>query len=306
MEGIVFDIQKYSTHDGPGIRTVVFLKGCPLRCLWCCNPESQRTFPELEYRYQKCIKCGECAAACPKLVITVSEGQQCNQIDRTLCDHCGICAEHCPTGALRIVGRWMSVDEVLAQVQKDRDYYRRSGGGITLSGGEPFLQGKFAIEILENCYRRNIHTAVETTGNVEWTVLRQAADYTDLFLYDLKHMDSQIHKTLTGVSNDQILENLRRLTEHGSRIIIRIPVIPGLNFQRENLRMLAAFLQDTTVREIHLMPFHQLGKDKYKRLGRDYALPEKKALRQSLEDTTELEQWKRYLEQKGFHVETGG
>ena len=306
MKGTVFDIQKYSTHDGPGIRTVVFLKGCPLRCLWCCNPESQHTFPELEYRYQKCIKCGKCIIVCPRHAITIFEGQRCNQIDRTVCDNCGICTEHCFVGALRMVGKQMSVEEVVAQVQRDRDYYRKSGGGITLSGGEPFLQEEFAIGILKNCYKRNINTAVETTGNTKWRILEQAAEYTNLFLYDLKHMDPQIHKTLTGVSNDLILENLRRLIKHGSRIIIRIPVIPGLNFQKENLRMLAAFLQDTAVREIHLMPFHQLGKDKYKRLGRAYALPDKKALRQSAEDTTELEQWKRYLEQKGFRVETGG
>lgn len=261
MKGTVFDIQHYCIHDGPGIRTVVFLKGCPLRCIWCCNPESQRFEAE---------------------------------------------SELCRNGKWRQIGREMNAAEVVEEVLCDRNYYRHSGGGVTVSGGEPLAQPEFTGKIIQMCYENNIHTAIETTGYAEWSVFEKLLPYTDLFLYDLKAMDSSIHRTLTGVPNEKILVNLQKLAKAGSSIVLRIPFVPAYNGTDENLGRIAAFADQAGIREVNLMPFHQLGKDKYRRLGREYKLDNMEPLQKSREGKVRLEQAKRQLEDAGLHVLIGG
>lgn len=261
MKGTVFDIQHYCIHDGPGIRTVVFLKGCPLRCIWCCNPESQRFEAE---------------------------------------------SELCRNGKRRQIGREMNAAEVVEEVLCDRNYYRHSGGGVTVSGGEPLAQPEFTGKIIQMCYENNIHTAIETTGYAEWSVFEKLLPYTDLFLYDLKAMDSSIHRTLTGVPNEKILVNLQKLAKAGSSIVLRIPFVPAYNGTDENLGRIAAFADQAGIREVNLMPFHQLGKDKYRRLGREYKLDNMEPLQKSREGKERLEQAKRQLEDAGLHVLIGG
>lgn len=269
MKGLVFDIQRYSIHDGPGIRTVVFLKGCPLGCLWCSNPESQKGTIELEFRSRLCEQCGLCIPACPKNAIHPDPFiAPDKKIDLLRCDLCGECVRACPTGALHLIGHEYTAAEILQQVLKDDVFYRRSGGGLTLSGGEPFYQSDFSLELLRLCYEAGVHTAVETTGHVNWSVLAQSLPITDLFLFDIKHLDAQLHTQSTGVSNTVILANLSKLVESGANIILRIPLIPGFNLDEEHLQAVGELASRLDIKEIHLMPFHQFGRDKYPRLGR--------------------------------------
>lgn len=270
---LLFDIQRYSLHDGPGIRTLVFLKGCPLRCLWCCNPESQQPAPEVAFHADLCTGCGRCAAACPQGAVgTDNPGGW--KIDKARCQNCGACAGACPTGALRVIGRWADVPEVLAEVEKDLRYYRRSGGGITLSGGEPLIWPGFCAELLEACYERNIHTAVETTGCLPAETFERVQDHVDLFLYDIKSMDSARHHTLTGLPNGAALDNLRRLRRAGKQVVMRVPLIPGPqgNFTRAELEGMFALAEELGITEVNLMPYHDLGAAKYQRLCRPYPL----------------------------------
>lgn len=307
VRGLVFDVQRYSIHDGPGIRTAVFLKGCPLRCLWCCNPESQRSEVEIEFREKLCQECGACARACPLGAVnpdlTRASGVK---IDRDLCDHCGLCVEACPYGALRFSGQPRSVDEVLALVLRDAPFYRRSGGGITVTGGEPMAQPAFTRALLEACHERNVHTAMETTGNVQWALYESVLPHTDLFLYDLKHTDDAAHRRLTGVSNRLILENARRLSEAGASMILRLPLIPELNLDGVHLRAAAALAASLRVVEVHLMPFHQLGKDKYRRLDRAYSLAGLSGLRESTEGQERIRWACEILARAGLKVIVGG
>jgi len=305
--GLVFDVQRYSIHDGPGIRTLVFLKGCPLRCLWCCNPESQRAAPEVEFRASLCQRCGRCLAACPLGAINPDlAAPPAAKIDRGRCDVCGACAAACPNGALRLVGRWLTVSQALAEVQRDAAYYRRSGGGVTLSGGEPLAQPAFAAALLRACYERNIHTAVETTGFVAWGTLAKVLPFTDLFLYDLKHVDPRVHAGLTGVSNALILDNARRLVAAGAALTLRLPLIPGYNADEANLAAAAQFAGELGIGEVHLMPFHQLGKDKYGRLGLDYTLGALTGLRDTAAGLAEIRRARDTLAERGLQVHVGG
>lgn len=273
MKGLVFDLQRYSIHDGPGIRTVVFLKGCPLQCQWCCNPESQRMMPELEFRFSLCQQCGQCISACPVNAVNPDVTvQPMQKIDRNICTLCGECVKVCPTGALRMAGQWLESNEIMDRCLQDADAYRRSGGGVTLSGGEPLAQPDFSVELLQQLYDRNIHTSVETTGFGSWENLEKFLPVTDLFLFDIKHLNPQIHLQLTGVSNQLILHNLENLVNHSANIILRIPVIPGLNDDRENMEKLLSLAMEYSIKEVHLMPFHQLGREKYDRIGENYLL----------------------------------
>lgn len=270
--GLVFDIQRYSIHDGPGIRTVVFLKGCPLRCTWCANPESQNFHPELFFVRSRCIRCGGCAAVCPDGAITRDvEGYP--VINYALANQGDLSwSRVCPAKALQIKGKRMSVDEVADIVMRDERFYRRSHGGMTLSGGEPLAQPVFAGELLKKVHALGISTAVETTGIVDFQILERVAPYVDLFLYDFKASSSQVHLAYTGVNNDHIKENLQRLAATGVDILVRMPLIPGVNDSLDDMRETLDFLQSAGVKRFDLLPYHQLGVGKYASTGRDYAM----------------------------------
>jgi pyruvate formate lyase activating enzyme len=299
--GWVFNIQRFSIHDGPGIRTTVFLKGCPLRCLWCSNPESLRMEPHVMYWRERCIRCGACLAVCPRSAIVVDEAG-CRQVLPELCDLCGRCLEECYTGALEQIGRLMTVDEVLSIVEKDRLFYDESEGGVTLSGGEPTAQPRFSQRLLQSCQERGIHTAIETCGHAVWNVWQTILPHLDLILYDLKEINPTRHKRYTAVSNELILDNLRRLARTDKTIIVRRPIIPGYNDDQESIHALACFVHELgTVHEIHLLPYHRFGRDKYERLGMKYPMGDVPSLRE--EEVTGLRDT---LVSHGFRVKIGG
>ena len=268
-KGLLFDIQRYSLHDGAGIRTTVFFKGCPLRCLWCSNPESQNTGLELAYFKDRCIQCEQCAQLCPKEAIKYKEKQL--VINRSLCNYCGFCTEQCPSGALRIVGYTHTLEETAAEIEKDKIFYKHSDGGVTLSGGEPTLQKKFALNLVEWCRRESIHIAVETCGYAGAEVMEEFSEGADLILYDLKHINPEQHKKFTGVSNDKILANLINIIKK-KNVIIRVPLIPGYNDSQDNLRQTADFIKVLGGPPVHLLPYHRLGECKYYSLGRQFPM----------------------------------
>ena len=265
--GIISTIQRFSIHDGPGIRTTVFFKGCPLHCRWCSNPELILPSPEIMIIEEKCLMCGRCVEICPLGAIDKP-----HKIDRSICDGCGRCTEVCPSVALLLIGKPMTVEEIIEEVQKDVIFYRRSGGGITLSGGEAINQWAFARALLMQCKQLNIHTAIETSGFADWKSLHSVSKHCDLILYDIKIMDRHKHVQYTGVPNDLLLANVRRLMQTEVNLIIRVPLIPRYNTTKENIARTARFATEIGVREIHLLPFHQYAKSKYTGMGKDYAL----------------------------------
>lgn len=268
--GTVFDIRRYSIHDGPGIRTVVFLKGCPLHCWWCHNPESQSFEPEMIVRANRCIRCGACVEACPEDAITWVDGPV---TDWDRCERCGICADACFADARERIGREMTVDDVLAEASRDVAFYDESGGGVTLSGGEPLAQPEFTLALLQACRAREIHTALDTCGFAAWNVLDQVRPYVDLFLYDLKLMDDVRHRAVTGAPVGPILANLRALSELGHAIRLRVPVIPGVNDDDESMGQIAAFAASLPRLDgIDLLPYHTTAADKYARMNKPYQL----------------------------------
>ncbi len=268
--GVIFDIRRYSIHDGPGIRTAVFLKGCPLRCWWCHNPESQSPEPEMIVRESRCIRCGACVEACPEDAITWDGGPVTNW-DR--CERCGTCADACFADARERIGREMTVDQVMAEIERDIAFYDESGGGVTLSGGEPLAQPEFTLALLQACKAREIHMALDTCGFASWSVLDQVRPYVDLFLYDLKLMDDARHREVTGASVGPILANLRALSERGHAIRLRVPVIPDVNDDDASIRQIAAFAASLPRLDgIDLLPYHTTAADKYARMNKPYKL----------------------------------
>jgi pyruvate formate lyase activating enzyme len=267
IKGYVFNIQHYSIHDGPGIRTTVFTKGCPLRCVWCQNPESQPKTPQLFFNREKCTGCGACVAACPERAIEIVDGR--SRTDRLLCKGLGKCAAACPNEARDIMGREMSAAEVFKDVNADAVFYRRSGGGVTISGGEPLVQPEFTLAILKLCKEAGLPTALDTSGHAGWDVFKEILPYIDLVLYDIKHLDPEAHRKLTGVSNELILANAGRIIREfpGVAFLARVPVVPGYNDDRENVLRTAGFINKLGKPvKVHLLPYHRLGETKYERL----------------------------------------
>lgn len=270
LAGTIFNIQKYSIHDGPGIRTTVFFKGCPLACWWCHNPESLAAKPELVFSKQKCIGCGDCVSNCPNAAILFS-GQELRR-DKTKCSLCECCTESCPTGAMEKIGRQATIAEVMEEIEKDSVFYEQSGGGVTFSGGEALQQLEFLDGLLTACKIKGFHTALDTSGYAPWESIARIAEKVDLFLYDLKLMDDKKHRKYTGVSNQVILENLEKLSAGNRKIRIRVPFIPEVNTDAENMDRLCEYLSALKLKDVNLLPFHHIAADKYFRLGRPFRL----------------------------------
>jgi pyruvate formate lyase activating enzyme len=279
--GLIFDIQRFSVHDGPGIRTTVFLKGCSLRCFWCHNPEGIRMTPEIQFLPNRCLACGACVVACQH------DGQHLDEsgrsYERAKCVACGQCVEACVAEALTLAGRTETDDEVVAEVLRDRVFYETSGGGVTLSGGEPALQPDFSRGILAKCKAEGLHTAIETCGNVPWGHIETLLPFTDLVMMDLKHVDTKKHRAATGAGNERILANARQLAQTRKPLVFRTPVVPGVNDTPAEIEAIAAFVRELVAlralasngngpAEIswELLPFHRLAADKYRSLGLDY------------------------------------
>ena len=331
LTGLVGNIQKFSLHDGPGIRSTVFLKGCPLACQWCHNPEDVGFEPQLRWQGEKCIACGTCVSACPEKALQLDVSGLSR--DAGTCVLCGKCAEACPSLAMELLGTFMTVAEVLAQVKKDTPFYESSGGGVTLSGGEPLAQAEFAAALLQALKREGMHTALDTSGYAPWEQLEKCAEYTDLFLYDIKHLDPVQHERLTGTDNVLILENLRRLAKRiaeteveraagqvarrvpgrdkqhvveyaawwGTDIWLRIPLLPGLNDDAGHIAAVGDLARELGIREVCLLPYHHLAMGKYEKLGLTYEAPD-------LTEPTEqhMEELRQILVGKGLSAHIGG
>lgn len=267
----VSNVQRFSVDDGPGIRTTVFLKGCNLRCAWCHNPENIEARFQLQWKEDLCLRCGHCAAACRRGVhrqIQGEKGEVIHAMDPSACKLCGECIKNCPGGALGIVGEMRNVHELLQLIRRDKDYYERSGGGVTFSGGEPLLQHRGLSKILERCRSGGIHTAVDTAGDVPYEWYQEILPYTDLFLYDLKCMTREIHTKYIGTDNARILDNIKRLSRCGARLIVRVPLIDPVNTEAEEIEKTADFLgKISNIEQCQLLPYHNYGVGKYGMLG---------------------------------------
>lgn len=297
-EGTVFDIQRFSIHDGPGVRTIVFLKGCPLSCLWCSNPESQKLKPVLMYQSMNCIHCGRCISACKVGAISFSNK---NFIDRDICTACGECVNVCPTSALTLKGKKMTVEQVIKELKKDAIVYRRSGGGITLSGGEPLVQSEFARELLKACKAQGWHTAIETTAYANTETIEEVFPYIDLALMDIKSIDSEMHKKYTGVPNEKILENAK-LVSKITKMVVRVPLVPDFNSSEKDILELCEYVKTLNdINTVHLLPYHTYGENKYDLLGRDYLMKKTRAFALG-----EVEKLQKIIEDQGIKCVIGG
>lgn len=280
-KALIFNIQKYNLYDGPGIRTLVFFKGCPLRCLWCSNPEGQLRSYQILFKKDRCVDCGACAAACPAGVHVMANSRHVIKRD-VECVGCRKCEQACAQSALSVTGEYRTISEIMDVIEEDRPFYQSSGGGVTLGGGEVLMQPEAAVNLLTACRQRGINTAIETCGYARPVVVHKAAEVTDLFLFDLKHMDSDRHHQLTGVRNEPILENLRWLFENRYNVKVRVPLLKGVNDGERDIEAMVRFLtpykDHRNCKGIDLLPYHKLGVNKYMQLGRDYPLPGDPAL----------------------------
>ena len=293
----VMEIERFAIHDGPGIRTVVFLQGCPLRCGWCSNPESQQIRTQLMHINSRCTGCGTCANNCPHANIRMENGRP--VFDRDKCITCKSCAEACLQNAIRFAGEALSVQDIMQVVLRDKAYYEQSGGGITVSGGEPFVQFSGLMRLLESCKKEGLHTAIETTGQVNPEKIKKAAPLTDLFLYDIKHTDKALLKKETQADLQTILSNLSYLSGYPEKVVIRIPVIPGFNFNPKDIQSIFNLAKEKGLTTIHLLPYHTLGKDKYEQLGLKYTYPHEQMLTKE-----QLSPFKKMGEAMGLNIQT--
>lgn len=297
MTGTVFNTQKFSIHDGTGIRTLIFMKGCPLRCIWCSNPESQRPGPEVMFVRSKCTGCGKCAALCREAAVD----DVTFDIDRSRCVKCGLCTSKCYAGAKKMTGRQVTVREMMELIEKDRIFYTNSGGGVTVGGGEPAMQHGFVEELLKACRESHIHTAIETCGYGRWQDICGMFDNADQIFFDLKAMDPELHRRLTGVSNELILHNAEQAAVRGKDVIFRIPLIPGCNDSLTNIEETGAFVGGLSGNgsnvSIEVLPYHDLGRDKYRWLDMDYGLEDT-----GKPDATQVEELKTILKDHGCSV----
>ncbi|EGO8359202.1 glycyl-radical enzyme activating protein [Escherichia coli] len=309
VEGIIFNVQRFTIHDGPGMRTELFLKGCPLRCDWCSNPESLKPYVQLGVYKTKCVsvkKCGACLEVCPQSnVLNFTRGKL-TTINRSLCDNCMACQEVCPSDAIKVWGKPMSVAACMDVIRKDKGYYERSGGGVTVSGGEPLLQTEFVIELFKTCKSEGIQTCLESSLFVDWKKVSSVLPYTDIIISDIKHMDSQVHKMYTHAPNNKILSNLKKLAAQQREIILRIPVIPHVNDDMGNIEATADFIlneMNGRIRTLQLLSFMRLGEEKYQSLGIPYEMQDVKLNRRSFQK--HIQKIAEYFNQRGIHCVVG-
>jgi pyruvate formate lyase activating enzyme len=268
---VVLSIARMTLHNGPGIRTLILFKACPLCCLWCSTPEGQKEEPEIAVFPDKCIHCDQCVPACPLNAIHLTHDTI--RIDRSRCDSCGRCVDVCHAEAIRLLGRRMTVEELVQEAKRDKVFYKHSGGGVTLSGGEPLLDPEFTLRLLQALKENGIGVGVDTCGHVPWAAIEPVLPYIDFFLWDIKHMDPQKHREFTGVSNELILENARSVSDSNIPLYIRVPVIPGYNDSEENIRATCEFARGlSSLAEVDLLPLHHLGKARYDSLNRGYCI----------------------------------
>lgn len=309
QNGIIFNIQHFTIHDGPGIRTELFLKGCPLSCEWCGNPESLKMSIQPGVYSSKCISsetCGDCKDVCiDKSMLNFEEGKLVS-IDYNKCSNCLACADACPSDAIKQWGKSLSIEECMKDIRKDIGYYERSGGGVTVSGGEPLLQGEFVTDLFKVCKEEGIHTCCETSLYVDWMVIEKILPYTDLIISDIKHMDSDVHKRYTGVHNERILDNLKRLAHVDKELILRIPVIPNINDDMKNMAATADFIlneMNGRVKTLQLLSFMRLGEEKYQSLGMPYKMVDVEVNREKFQE--HVNEIAAYFNSRGIHCLVG-
>lgn len=298
-KAMIFNIQKFSIHDGPGIRTTVFFKGCPLNCTWCHNPESQSFTKELMVSNDKCTNCGKCINHCSVGAIRIENGMVFTDFQK--CIHCGKCTDYCISNAREIVGEELNLSEILKEIDKDRVFYDQSKGGVTFSGGEVMCQADAVAFLAKRCKEKGISVAVDTCGHVPFGNFEKVLDFVDVFLYDIKLMNNDIHEKYMGAGNQLIMENLIKLSERGANINLRIPIIGGVNDDIKSMEEILEFIKDTNINKVNLLPYHDIAKNKYERLGKIY---EGTFLTKPSEE--KMEELKKVFERRGYNIKIGG